>query len=100
MLLCLVSLIAAIASGQQTPSGGTPDTLPVAPLPAQETAPAPETPAAPPAAPPRMICRSEQVTGTRFPIRRCRQAGDTEAERAESQEMLRRMQGARTPPAG
>lgn len=59
-------------------------------VPAAGTAPAPE----------RMICTSIPVTGSRFPIRRCRTPAQAEADRAESAEMLRRMQGARTPPAG
>ncbi|WP_395650414.1 hypothetical protein [Brevundimonas sp.] len=40
------------------------------------------------------------MTGTRFPVRSCRNAVQTDAERREAAEMLRRMQGARTPPAG
>ncbi|QTC90575.1 hypothetical protein [Brevundimonas goettingensis] len=48
----------------------------------------------------RLICTNEQVTGTRFPIRRCRTAAQIAADRVESQEMLRRQQGSRTPPAG
>lgn len=51
------------------------------------------------AAPPqeRLICTTQQITGTRFPVRRCRTAAQVEADRAESQEMLRRQQGARVP---
>lgn len=48
----------------------------------------------------RLICTNQQVTGTRFPIRRCRTAAQINADRVESQEMLRRQQGSRTPPAG
>ena len=62
---------------------------------APQSAPAPEAEAAP-----RTVCRMVQVTGTRFPIRQCRNAQQSEAERAESREMLRRMQGSRTEPVG
>lgn len=48
----------------------------------------------------RLICTNQQVTGSRFPIRRCRTVAQIAADRVESQEMLRRQQGARVPPAG
>ena len=87
----------------------------------QQTAPAPTPAAAPPPAPapvseatptpaggtvvaqqtePTEVCRTEPVTGSRFGRRVCRSAFQTDEDRANSREMLRQMQGARTPPAG
>ena len=63
------------------------------------TAPAGPAPASTPAAErPRLICTNEQVTGSRFPIRRCRTARQTTVEREESQDMLNRMNGSRNDP--
>lgn len=42
---------------------------------------------------PERVCRMEPVTGSRFPIRVCRNARSTAANQAESRDMLRRMQG-------
>lgn len=50
--------------------------------------------------PPRQVCRMEPVTGSRFGRRVCRGAAQTDEDRSDSREMLRRMQGARTPPVG
>lgn len=49
---------------------------------------------------PEQVCRTEPVTGSRFGRRVCRNAVQTEEDRANSREMLRQMQGARTPPQG
>ena len=42
--------------------------------------------------PERVVCHMEPVTGSRFPRRVCRTESQIEADRTESQEMLRRMQ--------
>jgi hypothetical protein len=49
---------------------------------------------------PAQTCRVEPVTGSRFGRRVCRNTAQTDEDRANSREMLRQMQGARTPPAG
>ena len=49
---------------------------------------------------PIQVCRMEPVTGSRFGRRVCRSATQTDEDRSNSREMLRRMQGARTPPVG
>lgn len=101
-MLLPLTLVAVLAGSLQS-MGATEGLRPPPPTTA-EAAAAQATPgAAPePAAPARerLICTSEQVTGTRFPIRRCRTAAQIAADRVESQEMLRRQQGARVPPAG
>lgn len=109
MLIAAFSLMATLVAGQQAQSLGAAEGLrPLpAPQPAQQAPAAsagpaaPGTDATPPAttgAPPRQICRSIPVTGSRFPVRQCRNAVETDAERAEARDMLRRMQGARTMP--
>lgn len=101
MLVTLASMIIALSGVPQAQSMGAAEALRPPPSPPEtSTTPSPEatTPATPEAAP-RQICRNEQVTGSRFPIRRCRNVVQTDAEAAESREMLRRMQGARTPPS-
>lgn len=104
MLAVALAFAAALVQTTPAQTGGVAVPTPVVPVQAATETPsgAEATPTPPTAEPekPRMICRNEQVTGTRFPIRRCHSAHQTEAERAESQEMLRRMQGARTPPVG
>ena len=102
MLLTALALIVGL-SGQQTSPAGSSDARETA-VPAEvpvQVAPVPVD-ATPPEEPvrQRQICRNIQVTGTRFPVRSCRNAVQTDAERREAAEMLRRMQGARTPPAG
>lgn len=42
--------------------------------------------------PERVVCHSEPVTGSRFPRRVCRTERQIEADRTESQEMLRKIQ--------
>ena len=105
MLIAAFSLMATLVVGQQSQSLGAAEGLRPLPAPqsAQQAPAASAGPAAPPAAsgaPPRQICRSIPVTGSRFPVRQCRNAVETDAERAEARDMLRRMQGARTMPVG
>ncbi len=38
------------------------------------------------------ICRNQTITGTRFPIRVCRSQRQTDADRAETRDMLREVQ--------
>ena len=49
---------------------------------------------------PQQVCRMEAVTGSRFPVRVCRTPRTVAANRAESQDMLRQMQGLPELPAG
>lgn len=103
MFVALISLSAALVAGQQSQSMGAAEGLRPLPAPAQEASVPPAAPAASspePAAPPRQVCRNIQVTGSRFPVRHCSNAVQTEAERVEAREMLRRMQGSRTLPTG
>lgn len=99
--MLFLALVASLAL-QQTP--------PVAPAPVTPPSQV-HTPASAPAAAevrvastneaaPEQVCRTEPVTGSRFGRRVCRSAVQTEEDRANSREMLRQMQGARTPPAG
>lgn len=100
MFIAALSLMATLVAGQQSQSLGAAEGLRPAPQPAQATAAAaPPTAAVEPTAT-RQICRNVQITGTRFPVRQCRNAVQTEAERTEAREMLRRMQGSRTEPVG
>lgn len=46
---------------------------------------------------PTQTCRTEAVTGSRFGRRVCRNNAQSEDDRVDSREMLRRLQGARTP---
>lgn len=105
MLVALIALTAALTNPQAQSLGAAEGLRPLpqasAPAPARavsETPPATERASA--AEPPRMVCRMVQVTGTRFPVRQCRSSQQSEEERAESREMLRRMQGSRTEPVG
>jgi len=90
-----VVLFASVALIQQAPS-----TAPAQPQAEMSVAAAPASGAARPAAEAAQVCRTEAVTGSRFGRRVCRSAVQTEEDRAASREMLRQMQGARTPPAG
>ena len=102
MFLTVLSLAALLSAGQQsqstveagatrptaaaeTPGGSTPPTTPGA-----TTAAANE----------RQVCTSTPVTGSRFPIRRCRTVAQAEAERNESRDQLRQAQGSRMPSSG
>jgi len=38
------------------------------------------------------VCRNQTITGSRFPIRVCRSQRQTDADRAESRDMLREVQ--------
>lgn len=103
MFLALISLSAALLGGQQSQSLGVAEGLrPLpAPAPVQEAAAAPSATSQPGSTPaPRQVCRNIQVTGSRFPVRQCHNAVQSEAERVEAREMLRRMQGSRTIPVG
>lgn len=100
-LITLVSLIVALSGGQQSATSGAPE-----PVAERQTAgdqtpggsnPASTLGAAPARPGDRLICSNTQVTGTRFPIRRCRTAEQISLERIEAQEELRRQQGARVP---
>ncbi len=98
-MLLPVILFASLAVAQQTPpSGADPRATPAPVQAASATAP----PAATPQPPSEIaqVCRTEAVTGSRFGRRVCRNAIQTEEDRAASREMLRQMQGARTPPSG
>lgn len=70
----------------------------VAPRPEATTLPNVEVAATP--AEPARFCRMEPVLGSRFGRRVCRSVSQTREDRANSREMLRQMQGARTPPVG
>ena len=99
MLITALSLMAALVAGQQSQSLGAAEGLRPLPTPPAVTATATPTNTQPQAAP-RQVCRSIQVTGTRFPVRQCRNVQETEADRVEAREMLRRIQGSRTMPVG
>lgn len=92
----LLVALAVSFSLQQTPPAAPP------PAPSRDSAPAvTEIAAENRAAPaPTQVCRMEPVTGSRFGRRVCRSTVQTDEERAESREMLRRMQGSRVPPVG
>lgn len=91
----MFAVLAFAAALTQTSPGQAPTVETSATAAPGAAAPAPAAPAQE-----RLICTNQQVTGTRFPIRRCRTLAQINADRVESQEMLRRQQGARTPPAG
>lgn len=100
--MLFLALVVSVAL-QQTPS---PAPAPVTPS-SHITAPAApavaETPIAStntPQAAPEQVCRMEAVTGSRFGRRVCRNAVQTDEDRTNSREMLRQMQGARTPSVG
>lgn len=101
-VISLMSLVAALTAGQQ-PAGGT-ETITTRSTAAAQSpggSTPPTTPGGGPAMPgDRMICTSVQVTGTRFPVRRCRTAAQLEAERTESREQLRQVQASRMPSTG
>jgi len=97
LVLFPVVLFASLALVQQAPaSGQTP------PLAETQTATATLAPVTVPrpVAETTQICRTEPVTGSRFGRRVCRSSVQTQEDRAASQEMLRRMQGARMPDGG
>lgn len=101
-MIGLLSLAAVLSTGQQSPSGSeaqAPRPTAAAETPGRSTPPAtPGAAAAEPAE--RQVCTTTQVTGTRFPIRRCRTATQAAAERNESRDQLRQAQGARMPSSG
>jgi hypothetical protein len=95
LVLFPVVLFASLALIQQAPTSG--QTPPPAELEATTLAPV-SVPR--PVAETTQICRTEPVTGSRFGRRVCRSSVQTQEDRAASQEMLRRMQGARMPDGG
>lgn len=92
----LPALFASLAVLQQTPLPAPQPTALVEARGQIEAPPAP-APATPPPSEPAQVCRTEPITGSRFGRRVCRGAVQTAADRRESQEMLRRMQGSRMP---
>ncbi len=94
-MLFPVVLFASLALIQQVPA-----TAPTQRPAETEVAAVPASSATQPAADTAQVCRTEPVTGSRFGRRVCRSAVQTEEDRAASREMLRQMQGARTPPSG
>lgn len=110
MFLALISLSAALIAGQQSPSAAAEDVRPLAEAaqaaPTQPAAVTTETPgttrvgtlgAAPSVPGERVVCTSTQVTGSRFPIRRCRTIGQLGSERQEAQDQLNQAQANRLP---
>jgi len=100
-LIALVTLVVALSDVQQSSAaarGETPAGRQTAAAQTPGGSNPPSTPGTGPAVTgERMICTSVPVTGSRFPIRRCRTAEQANLERIESQEALRRSQGARVP---
>ena len=98
-LVSPVFLIASLFLAQQTPAPvQTPTTVqPAATVASLETV---EVQAPTERSPITQVCRTEPVTGSRFGRRVCRNSVETADERRDSQEMLRRMQGARFPDGG
>ena len=92
-----VVLLASLALAQQAPAPASEPTQPPA---GNGVTAVPASSATRPAAETAQVCRTEPVTGSRFGRRVCRSAVQTEEDRAASREMLRQMQGARTPPVG
>lgn len=103
MMFAVLAFAAALAqtSPAQSHTGGQADAAPAVEAPAGATSATASgaATAATSGAPTqeRLICTTQQVTGTRFPVRRCRTAAQIASDRVESQEMLRRQQGARVP---
>jgi hypothetical protein len=102
LFLTVLSLAVVLSAAQQTPP--TVEAGAARPTAATET-PAGSTPPTTPgataaAANERQVCTSTPVTGSRFPIRRCRSVAQAEAEQNESRDQLRQAQGTRLPPSG
>ena len=93
--MLLVALVLSLSLQQSPPAAPppvrSPDTAPPATVVVAEDRAA---------AAPTQVCRMEPVTGSRFGRRVCRSTVQTDEERAESREMLRRLQGSRVPPVG
>lgn len=101
MLIPLISLVAALSMTQQ-PTGGAAQPAPARSAAAVTTATpgsAPNTTLgeAPAAPTERVVCTNTQVTGSRFPIRRCRTVGQANGERQEAVDQLRQAQINRLP---
>jgi hypothetical protein len=105
-----VVLFASTLLLQQTPPAAAAQTPARTPAPATATTPAPVAMAEETTLPTVNVegqapmqaqtCRTEAVTGSRFGRRVCRNNVQSEDDRINSQEMLRRMQGARMPDGG
>ncbi|WP_332677348.1 hypothetical protein [Brevundimonas sp.] len=99
MFLPVALLTSALLLQEPAPT----QTAPSAPATAQTAAPQAEPANLPTvtitAAPvqPTQTCRTEAVTGSRFGRRVCRNNVQSEEDRINSREMLRRLQGARFP---
>jgi len=98
LVLIPVVVFASLALVQQAPPSNAP--AQAQPAAQAEAAAPPASSAAQPTSDTAQVCRTEPVTGSRFGRRVCRSAVQTEEDRAASREMLRQMQGARTPPVG
>lgn len=107
MFVVLISLAAALAAGPQSTTEGTasaprPGTAPASSVSAVSTATPGTAPvstlgSAPSAAGERVVCTNTQVTGTRFPIRRCRTLSQLNSERNEARDQLNQSQVNRMP---
>lgn len=105
MLLPLISLMAALSMAQQAPAeAAAPPAQPAQPVQAAPVSTA--TPgtvrvrtlgAAPSVPGERVVCTSTQITGSRFPVRRCRTVGQLGSERHEAQDQLNQAQVNRLP---
>jgi hypothetical protein len=94
-----MSLIAALSAGQQVQTTGGAQTAPsTTSAPVAQAAPAPATTTETATTDrDRVVCISIPVTGSRFPIRRCRTQAQADAERIDAQDDLRRSQSNRLP---
>jgi hypothetical protein len=92
-----IVLIASFALVQQVPAPPASSEVEPEPIVLAESTAVPPANVTPPAAAPTQVCTMEPVTGSRFGRRVCRNAQQTAEERAESRDMLRRMQGTREP---
>jgi hypothetical protein len=102
-VLVPVALFASVLILQQTPpatgAARAPATAPDSTVVAEETRlPTVNVQAQQPA--PTQTCRTETVTGSRFGRRVCRNNAQSDDDRVNSREMLRRMQGSRMPDGG
>jgi hypothetical protein len=83
MLAAVLSVLAAAAAPEAAPAAAAQPAVAAA-----AAAPAP----APAKGKEEMICRSEQVTGSRFPTKVCYSKAEYEAKRRLDQEQLRQSQ--------
>lgn len=108
MFVVLVSLAAALVTGQQSQTTAATAGVAPAPVPAHAapavvstatttTSPVATLGAGPSVAGERVVCTNTQVTGSRFPIRRCRTVGQMSSERNEARDQLHHAQVNRLP---